>query len=48
MQTNVTIPLKEGWKFIKGDDPAAAGALDQASMAYFSFVLLAVKVYNGR
>ena len=28
-----TIPLKEGWKFIKGDDPEAAGLLDQSAMS---------------
>ena len=28
-----TIPLKEGWRFLKGDDPDAAGLLDQPAMA---------------
>ena len=27
------IPLAEGWRFTKGDDPRAAGLLDQASMS---------------
>lgn len=28
-----TIPLKEGWRFIKDDDPDAAGLLDQPAMS---------------
>ena len=29
----VSIPLKEGWKFIKCDDPEVAGLLDQPAMS---------------
>ena len=28
-----TIPFKEGWRFIKDDDPDAAGLLDQPAMS---------------